>query len=52
MEFVAHNHGDEKAPAAGLLADDFPPTLPAWGAVRRPVKHTARGHLRPVTDRI
>lgn len=50
---VRHVAGEVKAdrPRA-LLDDDFPPTLPGWGAVHLPPNQQPWSHLVRVVDRL
>ncbi len=53
VEHVRATLGDAKADRLRtLLTDDFPPSLPAWGAVTRPASATPWGHLRRVIQRL
>lgn len=44
------DHGEERLRT--LLADDFPPPLPAWAAERRPPNIQPWSHLSKVIDRL
>ena len=53
VERVRRTLGDAKADRLKrLLTDDFPPTLPAWGAVSRPANAVPWSHLVSVVDRL